>query len=115
MHILKHILTYLFWAVIALLLGIVYMRLLMGDLPADESFVGFGVLLRMFLTHGILFIGTGIGGVIALLFIGIDMLYLKRKLKHKPNKTTERIAVFLAITCFVMLIHYVMEVVIDII
>jgi hypothetical protein len=92
-----------------------YMRLVMGNMPTKESYAGFGVLLRIFLTHGILLIGAGIGVIIALLFIGIDMLYLKKKLKHKPNRITERIAVFLGITFFVILTHYVMEVVIDII
>lgn len=115
MQLLKNILTYLLWALLAFFLGIVYVRLLIGDLPTEESYGGFGFLIRVFFTHGILLVGSQIGGIIALLFIGIDIFFLKKKLRNNPTKQVIRLGTLLGITAFVALVHYLLEKVIDII
>lgn len=115
MRIVKHLLTYLFWTMLSLLMGIVYMRLLLGDIAQDESIGGFGYLLKVFYLHGLFFIGLPFGAVIALLFIATDWFFLSKKRKPKVNRTLMRIALLLTITVFVAIVHYVLEVVIDVI
>lgn len=115
MRIVKHLLTYLLWTMLSLLMGIVYMRLLLGDIAQDESIGGFGYLLKVFYLHGLFFIGLPFGAIIALLFIAIDWFFLSKKHKPKANRTLMRIALLLAITVFVAIVHYVLEVVIDVI
>lgn len=112
---LKHVLSYLVWIMLSLLLGIGYIRLLLGNLPTDESIGGLGFILKVFYVHGLTLIGLPIGGIIAVLFIIIDRLYLRKKIKTNPKKTIIRIAVLLVITLFVAMVHYVLEKVIDVI
>lgn len=115
MRIVKLIFNYLFWMVLSLFLGIGYMRLLLGDLPDDESIGGFGFVLKVFYLHGLTLVGLPIGGIIAFLFIMVDMLYLSKKLKNNPKKMIIRMAMLLAITVFVAIVHYILEKVIDVI
>lgn len=115
MRIVKHLLTYMFWTMLSLIMGILYMRLLLGDIAEDESIGGFGYLLKVFYLHGLVFIGLPFGAIIALFFIVIDFFVLSKKLKQGGNRTLMRIALLLAITVFVAIVHYILEVVIDVI
>ncbi|WP_157963313.1 hypothetical protein [Algoriphagus litoralis] len=115
MRIVKHILTYLLWTIVSLLMGFGYMRLLLGNLPTDESMGGVGFMLKIFYFHGLTLLGFSMGGIITLLFILIDILYLSKKLKNNSKKSIIRIVVLLATTAVVALIHYVLEKVIDVI
>jgi len=115
MHILKNILIYLLWTVTALFLGVIYMCLILGNLPNDESFGGFGFVLKVFYLYGIALIGLPIGGIIAFLFIITDVLYLKKRLKSNPKRTHIRFGILLAITICTAVVHYLLEKVIDII
>lgn len=115
MRLAKQILTYLFWTMLSLLIGIIYMRLLLGDIAEDESIGGFGYLLKVFYLHGLFLIGLPFGAIIALLFIGIDWFFLRKKRKQGANKIVARITLLLTITAFVAMVHYVLEVVIDVI
>lgn len=115
MRIVKHLITYLFWTILSLIMGIVYMRLLLGNIAEDESIGGFGYLLKIFFFHGLIFVGLPFGAIIALLFILIDWLFLRKKLNQGTKRTYMRIALLLAITGFIAIVHYVLEVVIDVI
>lgn len=110
---LKQFLRYGLWTLLSILLGMVYMRLVLGpnDLPQE----GFGFLARMFYNWGLLYVGLIVGLVIALLFVLLDRVYLKRKLKNNRKATTIRFVALLGITTFVIVVHYVLEKVIDII
>ncbi|OUS02830.1 hypothetical protein A9Q86_01920 [Flavobacteriales bacterium 33_180_T64] len=109
---LKRSLSYLIWVVLSLLFGVGYMRLLLGS-AIKEPKTALSYLLSMFFYFGIFRVGLIIGGIIALLFILIDAFYLKKKLDNKTNLI--RFIVLLIITMFVVVIHYTLEKVIDII
>lgn len=115
MRIVRHLLTYLLWTILSLLIGIGYMRLLLGDIAEDENIGGFGYLLKVFFMHGLVLIGLPFGALIALLFIAVDWFFLRKKLKQGKNKILMRIALLLATTVFVAVVHYFLEVVIDVI
>ncbi len=111
----KTIKFYLFWTILSLVLGIGYMLLLMGSLPTDESFGGTGFILKVFYLHGIAFVGLPVGGIIALLFIVVDVFYLKKKLITNPYKSSFRFTVLLAIAMLIAVAHYILEKIIDVI
>lgn len=113
MQILKHILTYLFWTVLSLLLGIGYMRLVLGANTVSEE--GLGYLLHLFFTVGMIQVGLWVGGAIALCFVLLDVLYLRKKLKNNGKKTVIRLVILLIITVLVAIVHYLLEKVIDVI
>ncbi|WP_109098208.1 hypothetical protein [Aquimarina sp. AU58] len=113
MKALKQVLTYLIWIAVSLILGIVYMRILLG--PNKASSDGLWYLLHIFYNLGLLHIGASIGGVIALLFILLDVFYLKKKLKNNIKATITRFMFLIGITMVVAVIHYVLEKVVDVI
>lgn len=113
MKTLKQPLIYLIWIIIALLFGIGYMQIILG--PNDVSSEGFGFLLHLFYNLGLLHIGLIIGGIIAVLFILFDIIYLKKKLKNNKNSICIRFLMLLLIGAFVGTAHYVLEKVIDVI
>lgn len=113
MKYLKQPLTYLFWTVLALLMGIAYMWLVLGtnNMPKE----GLGYIFHMFYNWGLLHVGAIVGLVIAVLFVLFDAFYLKKKLKQHKNTTAIRFMALFAIAIVVAGIHYVLEKVIDII
>lgn len=113
MRIVKLIFNYLFWTILSLLLGIAYMRLLLGANTVSEE--GLGYLLHLFFTIGMFQVGLYVGGAIALCFILLDVFYFRKKLKNNPKKQIIRLAILLAITVFVALVHYILEKVVDVI
>ncbi|WP_103070128.1 hypothetical protein [Aquimarina sediminis] len=113
MKTLKQILTYLVWTAVSLILGIVYMRIVLGSNNASSE--GLWFLLHVFYNFGLLYIGAIIGGVTALLFILLDVFYLKKKLKNNIQATIIRFMFLIGITMVVAIIHYVLEKVIDVI
>ncbi|MEW7280356.1 hypothetical protein ABW636_17330 [Aquimarina sp. 2201CG1-2-11] len=114
MKTLKQILTYLIWTAIALLLGIGYMRILLGANDAPKE--GLWYLFHIFYNYGLIHLGLRIGGIIAILFIILDTFYLKKKLiNNKIKSTLTRLLSLLVITILVGGIHYILEKVIDII
>ena len=114
MKTLQQILTYLIWTVIALLLGIGYMRILLG--PNDAPKEGLWYLFHVFYNFGMIHIGLRVGAVIAILFIILDVFYLKKKLKNnKWQSFLTRLLFLLGIAMFVGGIHYILEKVIDVI
>lgn len=113
MRFLKLILTYFIWTILSLLLGIGYMRLLLG--PNDVSEEGMWYLLHLFYDIGLFHVGVWIGVTIASCFILFDVFYLRKKLKNNPKKTTIQLLNLLAITVVVAIVHYTLEKVIDVI
>ncbi len=113
MTLIKHILTYLFWIILSLLLGMIYMRIVLG--PNDVSEDGYWYLLHLFFDIGMLHVGFLIGVVIASCFLLLDVFYLRKKLRNNPQKITIQIVVLLAITVSVAIVHYFLEKVIDVI
>ncbi|WP_186754061.1 hypothetical protein [Echinicola salinicaeni] len=113
MRFLKLILTYFIWTMLCLLLGMGYMRLVLG--PNDVAENGMWYLLHLFFEIGLLHVGFWIGLIIASCFILLDVFYLRKKLKNKPNKKTIQMAVLLVITVVIAIAHYILEKVIDVI
>lgn len=114
MKVIKPIFVYLGWILISLILGIAYMRLLLGennfakDSVTDHFFT-------VFYHWGIFYVGITIGIITAFLFIMTDVLIVKRKLTNKSKLTFIRIGVLLTIITMVTLLHYFLEKVIDVI
>ncbi|WP_308993833.1 hypothetical protein QLS71_010170 [Mariniflexile litorale] len=113
MNILKQILIYLIWTFISLLSAFGYMRIILGPKPKPST--GF---MKMFdWTYGVamLHVGSIIGSIIALLYIIIDVFYLKKRLKNNSKRMMIRFIIILIITLIVGTTHYIFEKVIDII
>jgi len=115
MKILKQILVYLIWTVIALLIGIGYMRIILGAGPKEETYGYFTFLVELLYNYGLIHVGLIIGSIIALLFILLDIFYLKKKLESNLKSTSIRFITLLVITIVVGVIHYILEKVIDVI
>jgi hypothetical protein len=105
MNTLKQILNYLIWVLLSLLLGVSYMRIILG--PKKEESTGFWHLLNIFYDVALRHIGLRIGGAIALLFILVDIFYLKKKLKNNIKSIGIRFIVLLGITAMVAIILYI--------
>lgn len=91
------------------------MRIVLGEIPEEESYYGFGFFLKFFFCYGLLYMGLLIGVIIAFLFIIVDVFILKKKLDNNPKSTLFRIAVIMIISLLVFTLHYFLEKVIDII
>ena len=98
----------------SLLIGIVYMRLLLGS-PSKINYKGFDYLVGIYYYHGLVFVGTIVGIFIAFFFFMVDYFFLRKKLSNDFNATLIRTLVLLLITIVIGIIHYFLEKVIDII
>lgn len=112
---LKTIFNYLLWIALALLLGLLYIRLLLGTPPNEKEYNGWGYVFKLIYTFGLLRVGLIIGTVVAVLFIVMDVFYLKKRLNPYKNTFRLRLLVLFSITLVVAVIHYILEKVIDII
>lgn len=114
MKILKQILAYIIWIALSLMLGIGNLRILLGSNIKNPS----GFLQEMFsffYNYGLIHVGLIVGVIIGILFILIDILYLKKKLKNSKKPTITRFIILLGITIIVGITHYILEKVIDVI
>ncbi|WP_445711974.1 hypothetical protein [Flavobacterium sp.] len=113
MCILKQIGTYLIWIVLSLFMAFGYMRIILGPKPKPST----GLMIMFDWVYGvaILHVGAIIGSIIALLYILIDIFYLKKKLKNNSKRTIIRLFIVTVITFIVGITHYICEKVIDII
>ena len=108
------ILYYLFWIVISFVCAFTYISILIGFNPdASNGILAFLELLIYNLI--IVQVMPIIGSIIALLFILIDVFYLKKKLKSNSKKIGLRFLTILIITVIVAIIHYLLEKIIDVI
>lgn len=103
------------WIVLSLLFGIVYMRLIVGELPNEEEYFGFGFFLNLFYKIGSLYVGLIIGGIIAIIFIITDVFFLRKKTYFNYNSFLIKIHVLLVITILFGIFHYILEKMIDVI
>ena len=108
----KQILKYLIWIAIALLLGVCHMLILFGPKEASSGLLG--VANDMVYLLGML-LGLKIGVLIALIFILLDVFYLKKKLKEHKIATFIRFVILVAIAVIIGVSHYILEKVIDVI
>lgn len=113
MKTLKQILIYILWTLLAIILGIVYIRILAGSGVKTSS--GLLNLLDMILDYALFLLGIAMGILIAILFIFTDVFYLKKRLKNNIKSTVIRFIMLLGITITVAIIHYLLEKVIDVI
>lgn len=91
------------------------MRLLLGEIPNEDSYNGFGFFLKLFYQFGLVSVGLIIGSIIALLFIITDIFVLKKKVVSNSRSILVRILTLLFITVIVVIFHYFLEKVIDVI
>lgn len=112
-NILKQILAYSIWTLLALLSGICYMRVVLG--PKVELSANFWKIFDWIHNYAMIHVGLMIGSVVALLFILIDVFYLKRKLSHDIKATIIRFLILLAIAIAVGTTHYILEKIVDVI
>lgn len=111
---LKQIAMYIFWIIMSLLIGIVYMRLLLGS-PSKINYKGFDYLVGIYYYHGLVFVGTIVGIFIAFFFFMVDYFFLRKKLSNDFYSIVIRISVLFLISIIIGIIHYFLEKVIDII
>ena len=111
----KQLFYYVFWIIVSIFIGIVYMRLVLGEIPKEESYNGFGFFLNLFYNYGIIYVGSIIGTIIAILFIITDVFILKNRLNNSPKSKLIKCTVLLLIAFLVFTFHYFLEKVIDII
>lgn len=113
MKLLKFIKQYFLWTILSLLLGFTYTLTLLGAIKIPKK--GLSYLLYLFYQWGVIYIGLIVGFIIGLLYILVDVFYLKNKLKNATRPALTRFGVLLAIVLFVWITHYILEKVIDII
>jgi len=112
MKIIKQILNYVLWLLLAFLFAIGYIRIIIG--PKSEKLDGIFI---FDLLYNFAFIYTVpiIGGVIGGIFILLDIFYLKKKLNNNTRNFGIRFLIMFPITLIVAVIHYFLEKVIDVI
>ena len=109
----KRLLDYIIWFIAAFLLAFIYVRIILEAKPVSFSF-----LMQMFgcfYEFAFIKLAIIIGSIVSLLFITIDIFYLKRKLIIGIESSIMRLFVLTFITIIVGIIHYVLEKVIDVI
>lgn len=114
MNILKKILNYSAYAIIAFFFAFAYMRIILGAKPEEPT----SFLMHIFyLIYQFAFVRIGliIGSIITLLYILIDVYYLNKKLKNSANSISIRILIIFVIAIIVAATHYILEKVIDVI
>ena len=109
----KIILEYVSWTMVALPLGIGYMYLVLGPLPEATNLWGF--FFGKIYLFGLVRIGLIIGGIVAILFILLDVFWINKRQIFSKYKVVVRMLALLLITAFVATIHYLLEKTIDLI
>lgn len=111
MKIIKQILGYVIWIMLSFLLAFTYMRIVLGT----KQTTGISKLFTWIYDLAMYQIGSILGAIIAFLFVLLDVVYLKNKLKGHSKKTSIRLGVLLIIAVLVGATHYLLEKVMDII
>lgn len=109
----KIIWDYAWWTMFALLLGIGYMYLVLGPLPETKNLWDF--LFGKIYLFGLLRIGLIIGGIVAILFMLVDVFLINKRQIFGMHKVRVRMLALLIILVFVTTIHYLLEKTIDLI
>ena len=109
----KRILNYLGWLVVAIILGFLHMRIILGSSPKSND--GGIQFLNGIHDFVLLYVGAIIGSIIAVIFILFDIFYLNNKLQGNSKATLFRFLIISIIAVIVGSTHYVLEKVIDVI
>lgn len=113
MTVLKRILNYFIWTIIAFICASCYLWIILESLP--NYFNGFTSISELLLELIFIYVVPIIGSIIALLYILIDIFYLNKKLKNNVNSTVIRLFFIIGITILLGATHYFLERVIDVI
>ena len=89
------------------------MRIVLGANNISKE--GVGYLFHMFYSWGLMHVGLVIGVIIALLFLLLDIFYIKKKFKKNDKLIIVQFGALFIITIIVAVIHYILEKVIDVI
>ena len=109
----KQILAYLLWIAIALLLGICHMFIVLGPKESGTGFLD--VMGDIIYNYALVHVGLYVGAIIALVFILVDVFYLKKKLKQHSKSIIIRFVILVSLAVIIGITHYVLEKVIDVI
>ncbi|MBU2930244.1 hypothetical protein [Winogradskyella psychrotolerans] len=113
MTVLKRILNYLIWTILAVIAAFSYMRIILGAKSIDSN--GFAKIANIIYDLAFVQIGLILGSIIAIIYILIDIFYLSNRLKNTKKSTIIRLLVIFVIAVIIVITHYVLEKVIDII
>ena len=109
----KRILNYLGWFIVAILLGLLHMRIVLGAPPeSDDDKFSFG---SMIYEWALVQVGAIVGCIIALIFILFDVFYLNKKFQNNSKATLFRFIIISLIAVTVGVTHYILEKVINVI
>lgn len=111
MKILKQILSYVLWILLSFIFSFIYMRIVLGA----KQTIGISKLFNWVYDLALYQVGAIIGGIIAFLFVLIDVSYLKNKLRNHSSKNVIRFLVLVGIALVVAVSHYLCEKVFDVI
>jgi hypothetical protein len=104
MKILKQITRHLIWTLVSLFLGFSYVyvitNIIKDDLPKSWHIPSFAQGLV------VVYVGSAIGAVIAVLFFLVDVFYLRKKLNNTFKSTMIRFLVLLTITILLAIVFY---------
>lgn len=109
----KRILNYLGWIIVAILLGFLHMRIVLG--PASTSDSGGITFLNSIHDFVLWYVGAIIGAIIAFVFILLDILYLNKKLQDNSKATLIRLSVIIGLAILIGATHYFLEEIADVI
>jgi len=109
----NRVLSYVGWALLCYLFAFGYVRLIFGALPEASSswFMG---LLTIIYKQVLIRFWILIGSIITILFVLIDAVYLRKKLKNHANAVIIQFFVLLGVVAIVACIHYFLEKTIDV-
>ncbi|WP_347373783.1 hypothetical protein [Aequorivita sp. Q41] len=113
MRVLKKVVIYCLWTLVAILLAYTYMRIILGASP--EYATDYTIFYYLIYEFAFFYIGVFIGGCIALLFVLFDVFYLNKRLKTEAKAIFIRLLIIIGIAVIVCSIHYILEKVIDVI
>tara|TARA_R110000765_G_scaffold366084_3_gene456215 strand:+ start:1365 stop:1706 length:342 start_codon:yes stop_codon:yes gene_type:complete len=113
MKTIKQIVAYVLWIAIALLLGICHMFIVLGPRETGTDFLQ--VIDMVIYNYALVHVGLYVGAIIALVFVLVDAIYLKRKLKNNNKPTLIRLIVLVSLAIIIGIAHYILEKVIDVI
>ncbi|HDZ04701.1 hypothetical protein LCGC14_0345450 [marine sediment metagenome] len=103
----KRILNYAGWLLIAIILGFLHMRIVLG--PGSKSTSGGITFLNGIHDFVLWYVGSIIGAIIGFLFILLDIFYLNKKLQHSKKATLIRLSVIIGLAIIIGATHYFLE------
>ena len=110
---LKRILNYIFWSVMALLCSFGYLYYLLGDFPDGSAW--YDPILLIFYRLVYLYFGLSLAGLIAIIYMLLDVFYLRKKLQTNLKSFIIRCLAIIGITILLACIHLFLEKGIDVI